>query len=117
MKKYIILSVKNSFRKAADTVQPFYPGGTDPVPIVQEVRWAPAAVWTGADNLAAIRIRSPDRPALSESLYRLRYRGLPYCRGMKCYLSYNILMHYLIKNQVSNTTLTSNDLEIEAPLI
>jgi hypothetical protein len=34
-------------------------------------------VWTGADNFAPppTGIRSPDRPARSESLYRLSYRG------------------------------------------
>jgi hypothetical protein len=35
----------------------------DPVPIVQEVRWAPGPVWTCAKNLAPTGIRSPDRPA------------------------------------------------------
>ena len=45
----------------------------DPVPIVQEAGWASGPVWTGAENLAATGIRSPDRPALRQSLYRLRY--------------------------------------------
>ena len=31
--------------------------------------------WTGAENLAPTGIRSPDRPARSESLYRLSYPG------------------------------------------
>ena len=47
--------------------------GKDPVPIVQEDGWAPGLVWTGAENLAPTGIRSPDRPAHSQSLYRLRY--------------------------------------------
>jgi hypothetical protein len=50
------------------------PPGTDPVPIVQEAGWAPGPVWTGAENLAPTGIRSPDRPARSQSLYRLGYR-------------------------------------------
>ena len=49
--------------------------GKDTVPIAQEAGWAPGLVWTGAENLAPNRIRSPDRPARSESLYRLSYRG------------------------------------------
>ena len=50
--------------------------GKDPVPTVQEAGWgAPGQVWTGAENLASNRIRSPDRPAHSESLYRLSYPG------------------------------------------
>ena len=50
-----------------------YPTGKDPVPIVQEALWAPGPVWTGAEKLALTGIRSPDRPARSQSLYRLRY--------------------------------------------
>jgi len=49
-----------------------YPG-KNPVPIVQEGGWAPGPVWTGAENLAATGIRSPDFPARSQSLYRLSY--------------------------------------------
>jgi len=45
----------------------------EPVPIVQEAGWASGPVWTGAKNLAPTEIRSPDRPANSQSLYRLRY--------------------------------------------
>jgi hypothetical protein len=48
---------------------------TDTVRIVQEGGWAPGPVRTGAENLALTGIRSPDRPARSESLYRLSYRG------------------------------------------
>ena len=49
--------------------------GKDPVPIVQEAGCAPGPVWTGAENLFPIGIRSRDRPARSESLYRLGYSG------------------------------------------
>jgi hypothetical protein len=42
----------------------------DPVPVVQEAGWAPGLVWTGAENLVPTRIRSLDRPARSQSLYR-----------------------------------------------
>jgi hypothetical protein len=48
------------------------PPGKDPVPIVQEAGWAPGPVWKGAENLTPSGIGSPDRPALSQSLYRLR---------------------------------------------
>ena len=51
--------------------------GKDPVPIVQEAGWAPGLVWTRAENLAPNEIRSPDRPARGESLYRLSYAGPP----------------------------------------
>jgi hypothetical protein len=44
------------------------PPRKDPVPIAP-----PGPVWTGAENLAPTGIRSPDRPACSQSLYRLSY--------------------------------------------
>ena len=50
------------------------PPEKEPVPIVQEVGRAPGPVWTGAENLARTGILYPDRPARSESLYRLSYR-------------------------------------------
>ena len=55
------------------TLWPLFTPGKDPVPFVQEAGWAPGPVWTGAENLAPTGIRSPDRPARSQSLYRLRY--------------------------------------------
>ena len=53
--------------------QPLFTTEKDTVPIVQEAGWAPGPVWIGAENLATTGIRSPDRPARSQSLYRLRY--------------------------------------------
>jgi hypothetical protein len=43
------------------------PPGTDPVPVVQEAGWTPGQVLTVAENLSHTWIRSPDRPARSES--------------------------------------------------
>jgi hypothetical protein len=45
----------------------------DPVPTVQEAGWDPGLVWMGVENLASTGIRSLDRPAHSQSLYRLSY--------------------------------------------
>ena len=47
--------------------------GRDTVPIVHEAGWDRWPVWTGLENLAPTGIRSPERPAPSQSLYRLRY--------------------------------------------
>ena len=55
------------------TPQPLFTPGKDPVPILQEAWWAPGPLWTVAENLSHIAIRSPDRPTRSQSLYRLRY--------------------------------------------
>ena len=51
------------------TPQLLFTPGKDLVPIVQKAGWAPGLVWTGAENLAPTGIRSPDRPARSQSLY------------------------------------------------
>ena len=56
------------------THRPIFTPGKDPVPIVQEAGWAPGPAWTGEENLASTGIRSPGRPARSQSLYRLSYR-------------------------------------------
>jgi hypothetical protein len=55
------------------TPRPLATPGKYPVPFVQKAGWAPGPVWTGAENLALTGIRSPDRPARSQSLYRLSY--------------------------------------------
>ena len=57
---------------APATLAPPTPGN-DPVLIVMEAGWNPVPVWTGAENLSPTGIRSPDRPARKQSLYRLRY--------------------------------------------
>jgi hypothetical protein len=59
----------------SSTPRPYSTPGKDTVPIVQEAGWAPGPVWTGAENLAPHRdsIPGPDRPARSQSLYRLSY--------------------------------------------
>jgi len=54
---------------------PLYLRERDTVPTVQEAGWAPGQVWTVAENPASTRIRSPDRPARSKSLYQLSNPG------------------------------------------
>ena len=49
--------------------RPLEPPERDPVPTAQEAGWDPGPVRTGAEYLAPTEIRSPDRPARSESLY------------------------------------------------
>jgi len=54
------------------TQRSLYPGEI-PGTHVQEAGRALGPVWTGAEKLVPIGIRSPDLPARSESLYRLSY--------------------------------------------
>jgi hypothetical protein len=55
------------------TPRPLYPQERDPVPILHEAGWATVSVWTGAENLGAIEIRSVDLPTCNKFLYRLSY--------------------------------------------
>ena len=67
------------------TPRPFYPRERDPVPIAQEAVWAPGSIRTGAENLDPFGIRSPDRTACSELLYRLCYSGPQKARSIGYY--------------------------------
>ena len=44
-------------------------------PLNRRLGGAAGPVWTGAENLAPTWIRSPDRPARSQSLYQLSYEA------------------------------------------
>jgi len=56
----------------SSTPRPHFTPGKDPVPTVQEAGWAPGPVWTGGKSRSH-RDSIPDRPAYSQSLYRLSY--------------------------------------------
>jgi len=58
----------------SSTPRPLFTPGKDPVPILQEAGWAPGPVWTGGKSRPH-RDSIPDRPARSQSLYRLSYRA------------------------------------------
>ena len=52
--------------------RPHFTPTKEPVPILQEAGWAPGAVWTGGKSRPH-KDSIPDRPARSQSLYRLSY--------------------------------------------
>ena len=54
------------------------PPGKTPYPLYRRLGGTPGPVWKVVEILAPTGIRSPDRPAHSESLYRLLYRGPRY---------------------------------------
>jgi hypothetical protein len=62
------------------TPRPRLTPGKDRVPVVQEAEWATGPVWPGVENLSPTGIRSPDRPAGRQSLYRIRYPAHPITR-------------------------------------
>jgi len=47
----------------------------DSVPVLWEADWVPGPVWAGVENPVPTGIRSPDRPARSQTLHRLHYPG------------------------------------------
>ena len=55
----------------SSTPRPHFTPGKDPVPILQETGWVPGPVWTGGKSCSHWD-SIPDRPARSQSLYRLR---------------------------------------------
>ena len=94
--------------------------GKGPVPIILEAGWAPGPVWTGAEDLAPTGIRSPDRPARSESLYRLsypdplgeQYRSLKSLRGFL----HSYVTPSLLGPNIPHSTLFSNSLNMRSSL-
>ena len=58
----------------SSTPRPQFTPGKDPVPILQEAGWAPGLAWSGGKSRPH-RDSIPDRPTLSQSLYRLSYRA------------------------------------------
>ena len=56
----------------SSTPRPHFTPRKEPVPILQEVWWAPGSVWTGGKSRPHWD-SVPDRPARSQLLYRLRY--------------------------------------------
>jgi hypothetical protein len=51
----------------------FTPATENRDPLYRRVGGPPRPVWTDTENLVSTRIRSPGRPAHSESLYRMRH--------------------------------------------
>ena len=58
----------------SSTPRPHFTPGKDQVHILQEAGWAPGPVWTGGKSRPH-RYSIPDRPARSQSLYRLSHRA------------------------------------------
>ena len=56
----------------SSTPRSHFTPGKEPVPILQEAEWTPGPVWTGGRSRPH-RDSIPDRPARSQSLYRLSY--------------------------------------------
>jgi len=49
--------------------RPPYPRQREPVPTVEDDGWALGQDWKGGENYVPTRVRTPDYPARSKSLY------------------------------------------------
>ena len=83
----LIFHDRGSRRKwvVSSTPRPHFTPGKEPVPILQEAGWAPGPAWTGGKSRPH-RDSIPDRPARSQSLYRLSYPILAYSVLRQIYL-------------------------------
>jgi len=74
----------------SSTPRPHFTPEKDPVPIVPEAKLASGPVWTGGKSRPH-RDSIPDRPARSQSLYRLSYQAHIYAQyeGKYVYMSAN----------------------------
>ena len=71
---YFYTSALEGVRGQRHAPAAFYPG-KDPIPIVQEARWAPEPVWTAENITPPTGIPSPDRPARSSVAFPTELSG------------------------------------------
>ena len=69
-------------RVVNSTPRPHFTPGKHPAPILHEAGWAPGPVWTGG-KYSPHRDSIPERPACSQSLYRLSYPAYTGCPRRK----------------------------------
>jgi hypothetical protein len=88
------------------TPRPLFTPGKDPVPIVQEAGWAPRAGLERCGKSLPHRGSIPDRPARSQSLYRLRYPAHACCmpKTKNTHTQYVILTAVTLQQWLHNTS-------------
>ena len=84
----------------SSTPRPHFIPGKDPVPILQGAGWASGPVWTSGKS-SPHRDSIPDRPARSQSLYRLSYPAHIhiYSIYIYIYICIYIVLQYCHKNR------------------
>jgi len=87
-------------------LQLLYPKERAPVPIVQEDKWASGPTWTDAENLAATKVMTQNRPLHSSLLYWLFYPGFTWISSNWKFVTW---VHATgdVPNIMLNTLLTS----------
>ena len=88
------------------TPRPSFTPGKDPVPILQETRWAPGPVWTGGKSRPHWD-SIPDCPVRSQSLYWLSYPAHVWSLYLFCIYLYTYL--YSVKDPIFSQANTKLD--------
>ena len=84
------------------TPRPLFTPGKEPVPIVQEVEWAPGPGWTGAENLTPTGIRSPDLQPVASHYTDYATRPTPeWVAGLKWILTGYLTILCNVKSTIS----------------
>jgi len=81
----------------SSTPRPHFTPRKDPISILQEAGWASGPVWTGGKSRPH-RDSIPDRPARSQSLYRLSYPAHNFftCNGKSCPVGGRLLVRSVV---------------------
>ena len=87
----------------SSTPRPHFTLGKDPVPILEEAGWAPGPVWAGGKSRPH-RDSISDRPARSQSLYRLSYPAQTNLaiEDLKSHVRYMLRWHELNRRMQSS---------------
>ena len=97
----------------SSTPRPLFTPGKEPVPILQEAVWTLGSVWRGGKSRPHPD-SIPDRPARSQSLYRLSYRDLKV--NISTYLITVYVQFYVILDAmcslVMETALSNNAISL-----
>ena len=89
----------------SSTPRQHFTPGKDPVPILQEAGWTPGPIWTGGKSRPH-RDSIPDRPAHSQSLYRLSHPAYNQRYPNPIFITINplgLLPDFLISSSLSAT--------------
>ena len=93
----------------SNTLRPHFAAGRDPVPILQEAGWAPGPVWRDGKSRPH-RDSIPDRPARSQSLYRLSCPAQNHWCVQIIKLSINSVLHSPIISSLFGPNILLNTL-------
>ena len=98
---------RGTTRVVSSKPRPHFTPGKEPLPVLQEAGWATGPVWTGGKSRPH-RDMIPDRPARSQSLYRLSYRAhIYYTIFLEIYMEFLLNSAGTIRFLLNRTKITA----------